>query len=132
VVCARPQLSRDPLGGEGKELRRSLAAVALGLAATALYCGVSEYREREARVFCDSFVPLLTQYHAENGRYPEALLPEWYPVSGRPALIRPDFYLTFDDGQQFLMRFVNPQRPPFDNVVAYQSDIGHWASWDGY
>jgi len=75
---------------------------------------------------------LLARHYAEHGHYPEALPPEWYPDSGLPNVVRPDFYVTFSERQGFLLRFVNPQRPAFDNVVAYQSDIGQWASWDGY
>ena len=113
-------------------MRRFGAAVVAAVAVAGLYCGVSEFREREARAFCDSLRPLLARYYAEHGQYPESLPPEWYRLSDLPNLVRPDFYLTFSNGQAFLMRFVNPQRPSFDNVVAYQSDIGHWASWDGY
>jgi hypothetical protein len=106
-----------------------LAALVVGAGS---YLSYSEYREREARAFCDSFQPLLAQYHAANGRYPDTLPRDWYPQNDLPDLVRPDFYVSFSNGQGFLMRFVNPMRPPSDNVVAYQSDIGHWATWDGY
>ena len=115
-------------------MKRVTPVVVLGLltVATASLCGLAEIRERRAIAFIDSFRPHLEQYHAEHGRYPEVLPKEWYPPGQLPALVRPDFYLVFDDGQGYLMRFVNPIRLPYDNVVAFQSDIGHWSSWDGY
>jgi hypothetical protein len=39
------------------------------------------------------------------------------------------------NGQQFLVRFRDPRFDPrffFNDIVAYQSNIGHWAQWDGY
>jgi len=113
-------------------MRRGKLLVGLAIAATVSFCGFAEIQERRAITFIDSFRPLLEQYHAEHGRYPAALPKEWYPSGDLPALVRPDFYLVFDDGKGYLMRFVNPVRLPFDDVVAFQSDIGHWSSWDGY
>jgi hypothetical protein len=110
----------------------------IALSSATVACGAhkADRRNREAREFIEALVPKLHAYSAENGLYPEAIPSDWYSDRAFPKLLRTDFYMTFNSGQEFLMRF-RDQRwwdPRFchNDIVAYQSDIGHWAQWDGY
>jgi len=117
--------------------RRWILAAVLAVLALAL-----GYRERQAQLrhdaaheFIEALIPRLDAHKANAGVYPDAIPVEWYGGGSLPELLRPDFYMTFDDGQEYLMRFQDPRSDPrfwWNDVVAYQSNIGHWAQWDGY
>jgi hypothetical protein len=95
----------------------------------------AEWRIEEATAFIDALVPRLRAFKRENGRYPETIPAEWYDGQPLPWALRPDFYLRSADEQEFLMRFRDPRSDPrfwFIDIIAFQSDIGHWDRWDGY
>lgn len=95
----------------------------------------SDLRNKEARLFIESLIPRLQGYKSAHGRYPEAIPNKWHNDRLIPGLLRRDFFLTFDNGHEFLMRFRDPRVDPrfwWNDIVAYQSNIGHWAQWDGY
>lgn len=95
----------------------------------------ADSRHQEARRFIEQFIPKLEEYKVLNGHYPERIPPDWHTGQSFPELVRRDFYLSFADGQKYVIRFQDPRDDPrfwFDDIIAYQSDIGHWSSWDGY
>ena len=74
------------------------------------------YRERNAqlhhdaaREFIEALIPRLDAHKASAGVYPDSIPVEWYGGRSLPELLRPDFYMTFDDGQEYLMRFQDPR-----------------------
>jgi hypothetical protein len=138
VRVGKPPRRRRKADGLELLMKRRSTIAAL-LAVVALVLG---YRERRAqlrndaaREFIEALIPRLDAHKVSAGVYPEAIPLEWYDRRSLPELLRPDFYMTFEDGQEYLMRFQDPRSDPrfwWGDIVAHQSNIGYWAQWDGY
>jgi hypothetical protein len=89
---------------------------------------------QEAFAFLSAIIVKLDNYRTENGVYPASISADWY-AGTLPKLLQPDFYVVYDEGKRYLLRFRDPRFDPrfwWAYVYGYQSDIRRWEQYDGY
>ena len=86
----------------------------------------------QAKVFCESMIPMIERHHAEHGTYPAQPDPTWLAGREIPKLVDVDtFYLRRQAGS--LLRYQNPAEF-WNDVFGYHGspDGGSWVQYDGY